>query len=329
MGKAVKVIKNKAYFKRYQVKYRRRREGKTDYYARRNLVIQDKNKFGAPKFRLVVRFSNAYVTAQIVRTEKGGDIVVSAASSKELKRYGIDFGLKNYAAGYCTGLLVARRLLADPKINAGKSTKMDELYEGNTEVDGEVYNVEYPENEDEPRPFRVLLDVGLKATTTGSKLFSVLKGAADGGLDIPHSEKRFPGYDRKAKSYDPEVHRKRIFGLITADYMNTLKKNDASKYEAYFSQYIKAGVSAENIEGKYADAHKAIRADPSKAAKPSWFDASLSVKDNRKNFPDTKTHKNPAKKTLEQRRLDIIAKLNAVNAELDEDDSEDEDEDDE
>ena len=30
-----KVVKNKAYFKRYQVKFRRRREGKTDYRARK------------------------------------------------------------------------------------------------------------------------------------------------------------------------------------------------------------------------------------------------------------------------------------------------------
>ena len=36
----VKVVKNKAYFKRFQVKFRRRREGKTDYYARKRLVIQ-------------------------------------------------------------------------------------------------------------------------------------------------------------------------------------------------------------------------------------------------------------------------------------------------
>lgn len=33
------------------------------------------------------------------------------ASSKELPRYGVNVGLKNYAAAYCTGLLVARRLL--------------------------------------------------------------------------------------------------------------------------------------------------------------------------------------------------------------------------
>ncbi|KAG1116298.1 hypothetical protein G6F42_013732 [Rhizopus arrhizus] len=45
----VKQQKNKAYFKRYQVKYRRRREGKTDYYARKRLVVQAKNKYNSPK----------------------------------------------------------------------------------------------------------------------------------------------------------------------------------------------------------------------------------------------------------------------------------------
>ena len=34
----VKVIKNKAYFMRFQTKFRRRRQGKTDYYARKRLV---------------------------------------------------------------------------------------------------------------------------------------------------------------------------------------------------------------------------------------------------------------------------------------------------
>lgn len=36
----VKVQKTKAYFKRYQVKFRRRREGKTDYRARKRLICQ-------------------------------------------------------------------------------------------------------------------------------------------------------------------------------------------------------------------------------------------------------------------------------------------------
>ena len=47
----VKLVKNKAYFKRFQVKFRRRREGKTDYFARKRLVVQDKNKYNTPKYR--------------------------------------------------------------------------------------------------------------------------------------------------------------------------------------------------------------------------------------------------------------------------------------
>jgi len=54
----VKILKTSAYHKRYQVKYRRRREGKTDYQARKRMVVQDKNKFGSPKYRLVVRVTN-------------------------------------------------------------------------------------------------------------------------------------------------------------------------------------------------------------------------------------------------------------------------------
>jgi large subunit ribosomal protein L5e len=40
----VKTVKSSAYFSRFQVKPRRRREGKTDYYARKRLVSQSKNK---------------------------------------------------------------------------------------------------------------------------------------------------------------------------------------------------------------------------------------------------------------------------------------------
>ena len=65
----VKVVKNKAYFKRYQVKYRRRREGKTDYRARKRLICQDRNKYNSPKYRLVVRFTNQHCICQIVYSE--------------------------------------------------------------------------------------------------------------------------------------------------------------------------------------------------------------------------------------------------------------------
>lgn len=54
----VKFTKNKAYSRRYQTKWRRRREGKTDYQARKSMVTQDKRKYNSPKYRLVVRFTN-------------------------------------------------------------------------------------------------------------------------------------------------------------------------------------------------------------------------------------------------------------------------------
>ena len=63
----MKVVKNKAYFKRFQVKFRRRREGKTDYYARKRLIWQDKNKYNTPKYRFVVRFTNKDVVCQVMR----------------------------------------------------------------------------------------------------------------------------------------------------------------------------------------------------------------------------------------------------------------------
>lgn len=61
----VKVVKNRGYFRRYQVKFKRRRQGKTDYFARKRLTVQDKNKYNTPKYRLIVRFTNKDVIAQV------------------------------------------------------------------------------------------------------------------------------------------------------------------------------------------------------------------------------------------------------------------------
>lgn len=172
----VKVIKNKAYFKRFQVKFKRRREGKTDYYARKRLVTQDKNKYNTPKYRLIVRFTNKDIVCQIAYAKIEGDVIICAAYSHELPRYGVKVGLTNYAAAYCTGLLVARRLLH--KLN------LHETYTGQTEVDGDEYHVESVD--DGPAAFRCYLDIGLNRTTTGARVFGAMKGAVDGGLEIPH-----------------------------------------------------------------------------------------------------------------------------------------------
>lgn len=254
----VKVVKNKAYFKRFQVKFKRRREGKTDYYARKRLIIQEKNKYNTPKYRLVVRFSNKDVTTQIVYARIQGDVVLAAAYSHELPRYGVKVGLTNYASTYATGLLLARRLL--------KKLKLDEVYTGAKDVNGAEFNVE--DVDGKPGAFQCFLDVGLARTSTGAKCFAALKGAADGGLHIPHGVKRFPGYDSDKKEFKADVHRRHIFGLHVADYMKELKGEDEEAYKKQFSGYIKAGVTAESIEALYKKAHAEIRKSPEAQQKP-------------------------------------------------------------
>ena len=61
---------------------------------------------------------------------------------------------------------------------------LHEIYTGTEEVTGDEYNVESVEGS--PGAFRCFLDVGLVRTTTGARVFGALKGAVDGGLDIPH-----------------------------------------------------------------------------------------------------------------------------------------------
>lgn len=249
----VKLIKDKAYFKRYQVKFKRRREGKTDYRARKRLVAQDKNKYNTPKYRLVVRFTNTDIICQIIYAKIEGDKVLVSAYAHELPRYGVKVGLTNYAAAYCTGLLLARRLLT----NLGLADK----YEGQTDINGEDFNVEHMG--DGPRPFRANLDVGLTRTTTGNRVFAAMKGAADGGIDVPHSPTRFVGYDAESSQLEADKLRQYIFGGHVADYMRYLQEEDEDKYKAHFSRFIKEGITPDSMEQMYRDAHAKIRADPS------------------------------------------------------------------
>jgi len=83
----------------YRVPLRRRREGKTDYKARRAFVLS-----GKP--RLVARSALKNVTAQIVVAKPYGDEVLASAHSRELKKkYGWKAPTGNIPAAYLTGLL--------------------------------------------------------------------------------------------------------------------------------------------------------------------------------------------------------------------------------
>merc|ERR1719317_244619 len=98
---------------------------------------------------MIVRITNKDVCCQVVSSKVIGDEILCAAYSHELKRYGLKVGFTNYAACYCTGLLLARRLL--------KKLGMED-YEGLIENEEEgmvigsyfVEEAEYEDDEEEP-----------------------------------------------------------------------------------------------------------------------------------------------------------------------------------
>ncbi|NUM87496.1 hypothetical protein, partial [Escherichia coli] len=104
--------------------------------------------------------------------------------------------------------------------------------------------------------------------STGNRVFSVLKGAVDGGLAIPHSMKRFPGYDSESNEFHPDTHRRHIYGQNVSDYMKQLAEDDEELFKKQFSQYIKHGVAADMMEEIYKKAHSDIRSNPVPEKKP-------------------------------------------------------------
>ena len=197
-------------------------------------------------------------------------MTIAAADSKELANYGITCGLANYAAAYATGLLLARRLLKDKKI--------DTVFKGVTKADGKLYNIENDKNE--RRPFKTYLDVGLVRTTTGNKVFGAMKGACDGGLNVPHNEKRFPGFryekievvakgkkvaneekEKPKANFNTNDHREHIFGVHVQKYYDLLKAENPARFKAQFSRWEKA-LGGKSIESLYTAAHEKIRSNP-------------------------------------------------------------------
>ena len=164
---------------------------------------------------------------------------------------------------------------------------------------------------EERRPFKCFLDVGLARTSTGARVFGAMKGASDGGLLIPHSENRFPGFDIEGKELDSETLRKYIVGGHVAEYMETLADDDEERYKSQFQGYIDDGIEADGLEEVYLEAHKAIREDPfkkdeedegEKKTKEEW-------KEESKKFRKSKLSK-------EEKVERVKAKIEAVKAEL-------------
>lgn len=107
---------------RYSVRFRRRRNSKTNYHKRLALLKSH-------KARIVIRRSNQYINAQIIDYKLEGDVTIASASSKELKKYGWKHSTKNIPAAYLTGLLLGQRAkktkIKEAVLDLGRYTKMD------------------------------------------------------------------------------------------------------------------------------------------------------------------------------------------------------------
>jgi len=112
--------------------------------------------------RAVVRVSNTRTTCQIVNWESDGDKVELTSTGDDLvSRFGWpeSNSRKNLPASYLVGYALGKSALA-----AGHD--------------------------------EAVLDIGLAASSTGSRVFAALKGMIDAGLEIPHGDSILPSDER-------------------------------------------------------------------------------------------------------------------------------------
>ncbi len=91
---------------RYKVVFRRRRQGKTDYHARRRMIRSNRP-------RLVVRCTGKRILVQVLKALPQGDHTIAAVDSKQLTKLGWRGGVKNVPAAYLAGYLAGHLSLSN------------------------------------------------------------------------------------------------------------------------------------------------------------------------------------------------------------------------
>merc|ERR1719159_2376656 len=199
-----------------------------------------------------------------------------------------------------------------------KKMGLDETIKGKEEIDGEDYHVE--EEETDQRPFKCILDCGIRRTCAGSRIWGALKGAVDGGLHIPHNNKKFPGYkppeEKGAEGeYDAEAHKAKIFGEHVKEYMESMQEEDSTKYEAHFSKFIENDIDADKMEDMYTEGHGKIKEDPDHEAAEKK-ELTHERDDDTVKMSDGTEHVRSVKLSLKQRRAKVAAKIAAAQAKM-------------
>lgn len=153
------------------------------------------------KPRLVVRISLNHISAQVIQAKPSGDVSLASAHSKQLGKLGWRNGTSNLPAAYLVGLLCGFRAV---KSGIKEST----------------------------------LDLGMRHPTRGGKVFAVLKGAIDGGLQVPHDKGVLPSEERMS-------------GSSISMYAAKIREKDEKEYRSRFSGYLSSGLDPEQITAHF------------------------------------------------------------------------------
>lgn len=164
------------------------------------------------KRRLIIRVSNKHVQLQVVEYSPAGDKVLLTTNSRALLKHGWTHSTKSVPAAYCTGFLL------------GKTAKERKINDA-------------------------IVDLGLQKHLNGNRACAAIKGAIDGGLEVPVGEDIFPSPER-----------------LRGEHLTTTKKEEVAAFATKLGIKLPEGVSPKKEPTKEAQ-QKDQKAPPSTGEK--------------------------------------------------------------
>ncbi|KXB05842.1 hypothetical protein AKJ51_04670 [candidate division MSBL1 archaeon SCGC-AAA382A20] len=164
---------------------------------------------GRPRF--IARHSLKNVRAQVATPSSEGDEILASAYSGELSKWNWRGYKSNTPAAYLVGLLCGYR---------AKETGVNEC----------------------------ILDIDRYVASPQAKIFAILKGGVEAGLDIPHKKRILPSEER-------------CKGEHISNYAQKLKSEEEEKYKSQFSSYIRRDLPPEDLPDHFKKVKEAIQTE--------------------------------------------------------------------
>ena len=165
-------------------------------YKKRLLLLKSR------KARLVIRRTNKNIIAQIINYSPDGDKVICGVNSQELKKLGWAYSTKSIPAAYLTGKLLHHKM---------KTKKLDVQHE-------------------------VIVDLGVHTPLKGSRIYAVVKGMKDAGMNIPASDEIYPNEERitgnHITNYCKNQKNPHMFTTYNIDKFNEIFKTISEKLKS-------------------------------------------------------------------------------------------------